>query len=123
MNTKLPILFFGFVVLWSCSSDDNSSTCGIDDPVNELPWLMESIAELQAFDDENDLLQYFYVVKASYGIQTVFIVDNCCPFCNTAIYVLDCEGESLGQLNVDISREDIKDSTIIYKPDNFACNP
>ena len=104
----------------SCSRNDSDVTCGVSDPIEELGWLNEAVAELQ--NNDSDVAIYLFVSQGTYEGQTVFVFDNCCPICNTAVFVFNCEGENIGQLNSDIKRDEIQNRKIIYRSEDFSCN-
>ncbi len=120
-NTKLILLALLFL-LFSCSDDDSLpviAACGVSNPVEDLDWLGNSIRELQSNDSE--VSQFFFVSQAIFEGETVFIFNNCCPFCNTVATVHSCDGTVLGFLNNEIPEIDITESTIVYRPDGFGC--
>ena len=103
----------------ACNIDLDDSICTTTDPGSELVWLKEEIVRRKA--DTNDIAKYFYITQATYNSQMVFVYDDCCAICNTAIFVYNCAGDRIGQVNADIQREDIKNPKIIYEPQDFAC--
>lgn len=113
----IPILF-----MVGCNSDDVSlkNICAVENPTEELTWLREAIEELSS--NTSELRQYFFVSQGEYQNQTVFIFDNCCPFCNTVVQVMNCEGEVLGNLSDNIDPFSISNKQIIWKPSDFNCN-
>jgi len=116
------IAFFIIVTLFfSCSDNDDTveAACGVDNPIEELPWLKAEIASRES--KTTDISKYFYIAQATYNSQTVYVYEDCCPVCNTAVLVYNCKGELLGQVHAEITRKSLKNSKIIYKPDNFAC--
>jgi len=116
--------YFIIVLLFTISCDNEVdiliyNSCDAERPIEQLDWLREKAQEMNEYDD--DIKQYFYISQASYQDQTVFIFGNCCPFCNTVIPVMNCEGENIGTLGFDIEYEDISDENTILKPENFSC--
>ena len=103
----------------ACNNDIDDSICNTTDPETQLGWLKEEIVKRKA--DTIDITKYFYISQATYNSQTVFVYNDCCPICNTSIYVYNCFGDRIGQVHDDIKWEDIKNSKIIFKPQNFAC--
>lgn len=115
---KQICLVGAIMILFSCS-DTDEEICGINKPTEDLSWLKNEIVDRDA--STQDLNKYFYIVEATFKFRTVFIFENCCPFCNTAIFVYDCGGNRIVKINDDIQRKDIKNTEVIYKPKDFAC--
>lgn len=119
-------LILPFVLLislsFSCQEETIPSTaCQIENPVQELDWLNVIIEDLES----SSLTVYMYISQAKIETKTVFLVQNCCPFCNTVTPVYDCEGVLLGNLGSGekgINQADLKNSKVIWKAENFSCN-
>jgi hypothetical protein len=114
-----PLLLF--LIIAGCTynhvPDPRFNTCGVDDPITELPWLSAKIDELQQFSSP-----YTFVEQAIYKNETVYIFNNCCPFCNTIVPVLDCSGRKLFLLSGGESdNEKLHNRFIIWKPADYAC--
>lgn len=121
MDSKYITLLFLFIaLLTSCSKEIPITTvCGVDNPIEELDWLTMEVNNI-----DESLREYFYISKAQYNDQTVFIFGNCCPFCNTVVPVRNCSGELLGVLgsgDQDIDPKLVSQQDIIWKPVNFSC--
>ncbi len=118
---KHSVVLFSLLILFSCSDNDDKigEACGTVNPPEKLTWLKNEINNREL--NTSDITKYFYISQATYYSQTVFVYDDCCPICNTAIFVYDCAGDRIGQVNADIQREDIKNPKIIYEPQDFAC--
>jgi hypothetical protein len=120
---KKGILLFSFLCLLSCSNDDNLpiiSACNVANPIEDLAWLREQVVELKKTD--SDLAQYFYIEQAEYQNESIFISNNCCPFCNTIVPIYNCSGETIGLLgDEDFNLSNISNRTIIYRPSDFNC--
>ncbi len=114
MKKHLCILLV-FLTLFSCADNDDvrGDACGIDNPTENLTWLKNEINQRGA--NPSYISKYFYIAQATYNSQTVLVYENCCPTCNTVVIVYDCEGNSLGQINVNIDRDEIKNAKIIYQ--------
>lgn len=110
------------MLLLACSGKGSSTkaACGVDNPIEDLAWLKTYTQQVDASSEE--LSRYLSVVQGTYNGETVFIFDNCCPICSVVISVYDCEGKSIGLLNDTINLSEIKDTQIIYKPDDFTCS-
>jgi len=77
-------------------------------------WLDKTIADLE----KSSLKEYFYIARADYEGMCVTYVNNCCPTCNTAIIVYHCDGTRFE--NAEVTK--LKNESIVWKPDNFACH-
>jgi hypothetical protein len=96
-----PLVVFLFsAVVFACSSDDDSESdcaegsdpiCGVCNPVENLDWLRDKIAEAK----NAGLGNYAAFSTATYENQTVFIQTNCCPFCDWVPLVWACDGQAL----------------------------
>ncbi|MGB5435061.1 MAG: hypothetical protein WBM98_04145 [Maribacter sp.] len=117
MKTKMFVLW-AVIIIISCSDNDDS-VCGVINPTEDLSWLKNEIEDREA--TPSDFSKYFYIAQATYKFQTVFVFEDCCPYCNTAIFVFDCKGNRIGQINNGIQRKDVKNTKVIYKPKDFKC--
>ncbi len=113
--------FFVFFVLaaLSCEYNHTSMTngyCDVKDAAVDLPWLKERIKDIES----SSLKEYFYISRATYKGKTVIIQGNCCPMCNTVIPVTNCAGELLFYAD-DTKSKDLKNITVIWRPEPFAC--
>ena len=106
--------------LVSCQNSEGPVSCGVENPVQDLPWLKEKVEELA----QSDFSQYFFVEEAKYEGNTVFVFQNCCPFCNSVVSVYSCEGVLLGYLSDQNSIKPSKLSfvRIAWKSANSTCN-
>ena len=89
------LMMLVFLVGFSCqekSEEPVFEACGVKDPLNELAWLAERTAQ----NEPTELGSYFYITQAEYEKEIIFVMRNCCPFCNTVITVYNCEGTLLG---------------------------
>lgn len=96
-----------------CADSENPTSCGVENPVEDLAWIKEAIEE----SSSNGLSQYSYLIQGSYKGETVFSWGSCCPFCNFAVIVTDCQGN----LIEDASISEVKNQKIIWKPENSVC--
>ncbi|WP_341216077.1 hypothetical protein [uncultured Wocania sp.] len=115
------LILLSFVIL-SCKTDDDNliNTCNVTNPVENLTWLKEKIAELE----QTSLYESgeVYISQANYNSNTIFILGNCCATCNTVVPVFNCAGEVIGyggDNNFNINT--LKNSIIIWKPENSIC--
>ena len=122
LKSLIGLLLAIFFIQVSCGDDDGlDSACGTDNPIENLEWLA---AEIENIESNEVLAQYFFITTAKYRGQTVFIFDNCCPFCGTVITVLDCEGELIGIVGPgedDIDFSLLENDRILWKSENAAC--
>ena len=99
---------------FSCEKDD-SLTCGVANPTEELPWLKTMI---ESWEANSTIYMYMYVQQGTYSGQTVFLAANCCPFCDSYFPVFNCEGEEIMVTNI----QDITGLKTIWKPLTSECN-
>lgn len=92
---KLIIIFLFLSIAFSCQDPEGPESCGVENPTENLPWLKETIEGLM----NSELGVYFYIVEGRYEGNTVFMVQNCCPFCSSVVSVTNCEGQNLGYLS------------------------
>lgn len=107
----------------SCENDSLDlpiiAACDVNNPIEELTWLKNQISEIE--NNEGEISKYFFIEIADYNNQTVFIANNCCPICNTVVPIFDCEGQSLGLLGSDILSNELSNTRIIFKREDFSC--
>lgn len=120
---KIFILIFILTLSQSCSNDDEDvpviSACDVNNPIEDLPWLKAQVNQI--IENNSDVSKYFYMEITEYEGGTIFIANNCCPICGTIVPVYNCEGASLGLLNDVIKSDEIKNSKIIFKRNDFTC--
>jgi hypothetical protein len=112
MKKLLLVLFV--IIAASCKDDKAPDVCGVNDPVTELQWLQDKIAEIKNSEFSS---KYFYVAQADYKGSVVFYVNNCCPMCSTVLIYYDCSGNQVE--SVDTS--EIKNSKRIWTPEGLEC--
>lgn len=112
---KVLLLLLLSVLFLSCRENDGPTSCAVADPVNDLAWIKQGIKELE----NSNLIEYSYLVQATYKGKTVFFFGSCCPFCKFAIVILDCQGDKLSE---SISSSDLTNQKVIWKPANSVCN-
>lgn len=110
------------VLLLSKCSKEEIIVCGIENVCGEgedLSWFEEEV------ENQSEMYnKYFYVVKATYRGEVVFIFQNCCPFCSTIVTVKNCAGATLGYLGVGddaINADEIIDPVIFWKAPENEC--
>lgn len=109
------------LVLVSCQDekgDQAIDTCNTTNPLEELSWLKDQIKALSQSDDE--LSKYAYYMTATYKKETVFYYGNCHPAINAVFFVLNCEGEPIGNLN-DL-RGELTNQKLLWAPERCECN-
>lgn len=78
-------------------------------------------AEIESWES-SDLYKYFYIKQGTYQDQTVFLILNCCPFCDTTIPVLNCQGEVLWYTPMDLEKtSQISDLKVVWKAEGSQC--
>mgnify|MGYP005748228407 CR=1 FL=1 len=119
MRNFLSILFLS-LIFFSCEKAEGPVSCGVENPSQNLPWLAERIENIEA----SSFPEYFYIVEARYNGETVFLFENCCPFCNSVVPVYNCNGDLLGYLSEQngIDPSKISFVQIAWKPSNSSCN-
>ncbi len=119
---KKLLYSLSFLVLFTVSCPDDSDpvrACDVDN-VLDLPWMQELIAETEEFETGRD---FSYITMGSYGSQTVFVLQNCCPLCNSIALIYDCSGKVIGPIGSSgISLDDISNRKVIWKSSNNSCD-
>ena len=121
MKKALLLFLMVSLVISSCSKDelDPIQDCGTDNVLQDLPWLAELIEGLEQSEIGS---KYSYISQAVYEGQTVFVLQNCCPFCNSVYTVTDCAGNDLGFIGSGgIDPSAITDSEVIWKSSENTC--
>lgn len=127
-----PIIIFSFACDKPVSCGEN--TCSVTNPLEEMGWLQAEINDLSVPVNAS-LKPFFYVTMAKYNGNTVFMVKNCCPLCNTTPPIIkNCNGKVVGYLSEkegsfnyfgvtihSVNPNKLQCNQIIWKPDNFAC--
>ena len=99
----------------SCEENERSTVCDVKEPADDLPWLKSMI---DLWEVNNTIYAYMYVDQGTYLGQTVFVIKNCCPFCDSYFPVYNCGGEELEGVNL----ADIKNLKTIWKPVDSLCS-
>lgn len=107
----ISLLFF---TILSC--DNEETICGVTNPIEDLPWLKSMTQDIEA----SDFGQYTYIQQAHYFGQTVFIVNNCCPFCLSIVPVYNCEGELICNVGECVDKL-LTHEKYIWAPANSSC--
>lgn len=116
----LQLLTLIFLLLvFSCEKDILSdNTCNVDNPLEQLDWLKDTIQSLGQSNPEWS--KYYLVTMAKYSGETVFIISNCNPAANSVFPVLNCSGELQGILG-GVPYESLSDRNVIWKAVDSAC--
>lgn len=120
---KAPLLLLFFlIILASCSEDPQPlQACNTDNVLVDLPWLAELVTELNKSDFGR---KYSYISTGIYMGQTIFSLQNCCPFCNSVTPIYDCSGNNLGFLGSQgIESDEITNWKVIWKSTESTCFP
>ncbi|WP_111669851.1 hypothetical protein [Algoriphagus litoralis] len=120
---KKVLLLFLIIssLISSCSEEDLDpvQACNTNNALVELPWLAELI---EAQEQSEIGKKYSYISKGIYQGETIFSLQNCCPFCNSIYLVINCEGETLGYLGSGgIEPSSITDWEVIWKSSENTC--
>lgn len=76
-------------------------------------WMKPKVDEIQ----NSDLRKFFYVVKANYLDEDVYLFSNCCPMCGTAFTVYRTDGTIIANADPAL----VKNSEVVWKPEDFVC--
>ncbi len=99
-------------VFSSCSNDDDTSTCNVEKPLEELSWLNDWVNSLT--DDHE------YIRTAKYLGNDVFYYLNCDPTVAYASFTRNCEGETIG--NTAELKTEFTQDRILWLPENSECS-
>lgn len=122
MKSFLELFAISLLFMTSCHERmEPNYACSVSDPIENIGWLSEKVQELE----ESPLSSYFSIIMARYRSRTVFVIQSCCPNCASAYpSVINCEGETIGQLGpgeggIEYSR--LKNIVVIWKGEEYAC--
>jgi len=135
MTKKILIISTLLILLFSCQ-EAHIDNCSVKNPIEQLTWLNTMISNIKA---DTLISAYFYFSTVNYQGNTVFVLQDCCPMCNTIHLVFNCSGKAIGYISynrsarplilgggetvVPIDSEILKSKTIIWKPDSLMCIP
>lgn len=115
-KTLFPLLLLVLAFVSCKETEDPIMACGVADPIENLPWLKEKIAEIKAGDYSDETS----IIMATYQGQTVFYANTCCALClSFAPTFYDCQGEIVEGDRISLNLED---SQVIWKSKNSKCN-
>ena len=77
--------------------------CGFENPLTDLPWLKEMIAEIELGEGIQEYLidpaASVKIDQCTYKDGIGFLIDHCAKGCyDTGFWLLNCEGEKLGYI-------------------------
>lgn len=114
MKNRLLCLLL-FISLSAC----NNSQTICDLPEDSRPgWMEELISELE----KGSAFEYHYIVSGKFQGLQVFVLKNCCPFCNSVFVVYNCSGEELGMLGGKIEDQDVTQQEYYWAPAAAECS-
>ena len=113
---KLLLLLVMSVALVSCKDDNDKKLTKPQSLTGEsLPdWMTPRIDEI----NNSELREYFYIVKAEYLGEKVYLFSGCCPTCLMAFIVYREDGSTIKGAEPAF----VTNSTIVWKPEDFSCN-
>jgi hypothetical protein len=118
MKASLFLLLVFCSVSFRCSDDTPSDGCDSSNPVRHLPWLYVQIEQLK----QSSIFEYMWITTAKHNSQTVFILGDCCPFCDSMLIVYNCSGEQIGIVGDSNFGMDLLDNDqLVWKADNSSC--
>ena len=111
---SLAVLLFS-AVLFACHDDSSKSDCddgsdpicGVCNPVENLGWLRDKIAEAKN-DAQGDMITFY---TGKYENQTVFVQGMCCAACMWVPVVWTCDGR---QLDNSVMLQSITDRKLVW---------
>jgi hypothetical protein len=132
---KKYLMISAILLLFFACEEPNINNCIVEKPLEELVWLNSEISQIEA---DTLMSAYWYISTALYQGNTVFVLQDCCPVCNTVHLVFNCSGEPIGYIRYDqyrdakpiklgedtlapIYSDNLTNKSILWKPDNFMC--
>lgn len=122
INRKILFFTLFALVISACSDIPEPDMCLDPESAGTSNWLQTIIDEIE--NDTSSHASYQHIMTGTYEGQRIFIVKNCCPFCQYVAPVYDCSGEYLGFLSYQdngINPGDIKDEQLFWKRSDSAC--
>lgn len=120
---KAAFLILVFVIGFSSCSEDEVEPFQVCDTQNvlvDLPWLTELIEEQEQFTIGQN---YSFIATGKFNQKRVFVLQNCCPLCNSIYPVYDCSGAVLGVIGSEgIEFEKIENYEVIWKSSKNSCS-
>jgi hypothetical protein len=119
----LPSIIFCFITFINCTPDEkdnDSSVCGVFNPIQNLSWLKDEI-ENGAYSTPSSIYDV-YISTAIYKGQTILFTTICCPVCDVAPpKIKNCSGQSLGLLGLEIQESELTETKVIWRTQNGFC--
>lgn len=109
------LVFLSSAFLFGCADGENPTSCGVENPLEDLAWLKQDIEN--AADPRTS--EYSFLMQATYRGQTVFFFGFCNPLWNYAAIIKDCQGN---QVAGEVSVADLSNQKMIWKPSNSVCS-
>ena len=116
-----PVSYLNLIFVSACVSHELplGNSCNAANSVEDLAWLKAEGADLSNSDFTK---KYWFITQATFRHETVFIVRNCCPTCNTLPSpVYSCHGELLFRAS-DEQYSETKSERIIWKSTEYLCS-
>ena len=121
-NYLLVVVLLSFgMALNSCETENHTlaqESCDLSSGTSELQWLDDMIAGI--IENNEDMIQFEYIMMSQFKGETVFYYRNCNPFINYASHLLNCKGERIKIVNE--FEDDLTDSVVYWKHDESECN-
>ena len=115
MTTQsLLLVLLSSALLFGCADKENLTSCGVENPVEDLAWLKQEIENASVPSSS----EYSFLMQASYQGQTVFFFGFCNPLWNYAAIYKDCQGN---RISGKPTFADLSNQKVIWKPENSVC--
>lgn len=106
------ILIIGLILIGSCDENDVSlEACGVSDPLRNLPWLNEIVANAET-DNTGNYLGKIWLLE--YESQEIFITNMALGSGGIKYWTFDCNGEIITPEDFTFN-ENASDSSIIFE--------
>ncbi len=109
----MVLLFLGTAIT---SCDEESNLCAGENPVENLDWLKELVAEATVNPEQ---AKYEYYKRALYKGDIIFYYGNCNPAINYVASVYNCEGKLIGY--IEDFYDDLVDMDVVWKAEDTLC--
>ena len=122
MKKLVFVLLTSFLFL-GCNNNEKSSVksaCSVDNPIEDLVWLKKLST---ALGEDEEFSKYNYIVQSDRNNETLFIVANCCPTCNSGNVVFNCKGEEIGYIDdPEFPSDLLVNGILIWKSKDNECD-
>jgi len=119
ITALIATIFLGLTLIFSCKKDTSGNTCGVDNPLEDLPWLKSRIAIISGSNPQT--AKYQFVSQANYRGNTVFIFGNCDPLALSVFPVVSCANINIGNVG-EIPADSLLNQVTIWKMPDSLCN-